>query len=114
MANKTKKQSVTLESLDRKMHVLALATDKKIDALADVVDDLARITKHGFDSVNKRFDEVDKQFELIDARLDRMDARIAMIEKDVALLRENLVRRDTIDDILARLEYLEKKIGVKV
>jgi len=112
MLKKVKNQSATLETLST-----------KIDALAENLDDLARIAKLNFDSINRRLGEADKHFEKLDfiesridhveAQLDHMNARLGMLERDTATIRDNIVRRDTFDDIVARLEFLEKKMGVK-
>ena len=90
------------------------------------LDDLARMVKVGFDEtakkvdMDKRFEQVDKRFERLDARMDRfearlahIDARIAVIERDIAEIRKELVPRMEIEDIMARLSLVERKLGIK-
>jgi len=67
-----------------------------------------------FKEIDKRFEEIDKRFDIIEMRLERMDARLDLLERDVAEIRKNVVSRDTIEDIIARLEFVEKKMGIKV
>jgi len=45
------------------------------------IEDLARMTKKGFDAVDKRFDAVDKRFDAVDKRLDAIDERLDHIEQ---------------------------------
>ena len=83
------------------------------------LDDLARMVKVGFDETAKKVD-MDKRFERLDAKMDRfearlahIDARIAVIERDIAEIRKELVPRMEIEDIMARLSLVERKLGIK-
>ena len=96
------------------------------------IEDLAMMTKRGFDSltdvVNSRFEQVDKRFEHLESRMDKfelrmarfedrlshMDARIAYIERDVAEIRKQLISRMEIEEIMFRISMVEKKLGMKV
>lgn len=95
------------------------------------IEDLARITKSGFDDIaktmNNRFTEVDKRFDKLELRMDKfelrmahleakiahVEARIAQIEKDVAEIRKELISRVELEDLMARVKYLELKLGIK-
>jgi len=97
------------------------------------LDDLARMVKVGFDEtakkvdMDKRFEQVDKRFEQVDKRFDRLetrmdrfetrlahiDARITVIERDIAEIRKELIPRMEIEDIMARLSLVERKLGIK-
>ena len=83
------------------------------------LDDLARMVKVGFDETAKKVD-MDKRFERLDARMDRfearlahIDARITVIERDIAEIRKELIPRMEIEDIMARLSLVERKLGIK-
>jgi tetrahydromethanopterin S-methyltransferase subunit G len=66
-----------------------------------------------FDDVDRRFDEVDKRFEQVDNRLDHMDARLSNIEQDIAEIRKHFVYRYEFEDLMARVKYLEQKLGIQ-
>ncbi len=46
-------------------------------------------------------------------RLDHLDARVGRIEADIHELRDEVVHRHEFDDALARIKYLEKKLGIE-
>src|SRR3989344_3567719 len=90
------------------------------------LDDLARMVKVGFDEtakkvdMDKRFEQVDKRFDRLETRMDRfetrlahIDARITVIERDIAEIRKELIPRMEIEDIMARLSLVERKLGIK-
>jgi archaellum component FlaC len=82
-------------------------------------ENLARMIQIGFNEtakkieVDKRFEQVDKRFEQVDNRLDHMDARLANIEQDIAEIRKHFVYRYEFEDLMARVKYLEQKLGVE-
>jgi len=98
--------------------------DKKID---DKIDNLAQITARGFEQVDKRFEQVDKRFEQVDKRFEQVDkrfekiegdleymnARLSNVEKDTAEIRRHFVYRHEFEDLMARVKYLEQKLGVE-
>lgn len=77
------------------------------------VDNLARIVAKGFEQVDKRFEQVDKRFDSLEARIAHLDARVAMIERDVAEIRKSLISRMELEDLMARIKYVELKLGIK-
>jgi predicted nucleic acid-binding Zn-ribbon protein len=58
-------------------------------------------------------DEMNERFEPVDARLDHLDARVGRIEADIHELRGEMVYRHEFEDALARVKYLEKKLGIE-
>ncbi|OGZ09626.1 MAG: hypothetical protein A3D67_00915 [Candidatus Lloydbacteria bacterium RIFCSPHIGHO2_02_FULL_51_22] len=88
------------------------------------IEKLARMVSDGFTETNKKIDdfrdEVDARFEQVDGRLggidDRLDhtnARLLVIERDIAEIRAHFVYRNEFEDLMGRVQYLEKKMGVK-
>ena len=91
------------------------------------LDVLAGMVKRGFDELGGRMDKFDSMMDKFDSRMEKfearlahidqrishLDARAAMIEKDVAEIRKNIVYRDEFIDILSRLSYVERKLGIK-
>ncbi len=98
------------------------------------LNDLALMVGKGFADVDKRFEQVDKRFEQVDkrfeqvdgrfgkvgGRLDRIDntlahvdARLDRIEKDIQEINSLLVTRDEFDDLMARVKYMEMKLGIE-
>jgi hypothetical protein len=49
----------------------------------------------------------------MNSRLDHLDARVGRIEADMHELRDEVVRRHEFDDALARIKYIEKKLGIE-
>ena len=46
-------------------------------------------------------------------RLDNLDARVGRIEADVHALRDEMVHRRELEDVLDRVKYIEKKRGIE-
>ena len=49
----------------------------------------------------------------MNTRLDHFDARVGRIEADVHALRDEMVHRREFEDVLDRVEYIEKKLGIE-
>ena len=49
----------------------------------------------------------------INERLDHLDARVGRMEADIHELRGEIVYRHEFEDALARIKYLEKKLGIE-
>jgi hypothetical protein len=47
------------------------------------------------------------------ARLDHLDARMGRIEADVHALHDKMVHRREFEDVLDRVKYIEKKLGIE-
>jgi hypothetical protein len=58
-------------------------------------------------------EEMNERFETIDGRLDHLDARVGRIEADVHALRDEMVHRREFEDVLDRVTYIEKKLGIE-
>jgi archaellum component FlaC len=63
-------------------------------------------SKEDIQGVNTRLDG-------IDSRLDHLDARVGRIEADVHVLRDEMVHRSEFEDVLGRVRYIEKKLGIE-
>lgn len=85
------------------------------------IEDLAGMVKRGFDmtatkedivGVNTRLDRLDTRVDHLDTRVDHIDARLGRIEADIHDLRDEIVYRHEFEDVLDRVKYLEKKLGI--
>ena len=56
---------------------------------------------------------VESRLDGIDGRLDHLDARVGRIEADVHALRDKMVHRREFQDVLDRVKYIEKKLGIE-
>lgn len=101
-------KKVTIEALAEMIQQGFKETAKQ----ADMDRRFAEVDKR-FDAVDARFAAVDKRFDGIDERLDHVDARLGRLEADVSELRDEVVRRHEFEDALARIKYLEKKLGIE-
>ena len=91
------------------------------------IENLARITAHGFKSVDERFEQVDKRFEDIDKRFDKVDERFERVDAslanleakldttrhDVAVIKENMVYRGEFNRVKERLVLVERKVAMR-
>ena len=57
--------------------------------------------------------KVTEGFERADSRLHNLDARVGRIEADVHALRDEMVHRREFEDVLDRVKYIEKKLGIE-
>ena len=76
------------------------------------IDDLARMINEGFKSTATK-DDVKGVEERLTTRLDHLDARVGRIEADVHALRDEMVHRQEFQDVLDRVTYIEKKLGIE-
>jgi hypothetical protein len=66
----------------------------------------------GFKSTATK-DDVKGVEERLTTRLDHLDARVGRIEADVHTLRDEMVHRQEFQDVLDRVTYIEKKLGIE-
>jgi hypothetical protein len=97
----------TIEELAALM-VQAMASKEDIQGLA-TKGDLQELRGE----MNGRFERGDARFETIEGRLDHLDARMGRIEADVHALRDEMVHRRECDDVLDRVTYIEKTLGIE-
>ena len=86
------------------------------------IDDLAVMVKHGFDEigsamakkvdVDKHFEEVDKQLANIKMELGHTNTVVAVIRQDISDIKKRFAYLDELEDVLARLSLVEKKVGI--
>ncbi len=57
--------------------------------------------------------EMKQEFAVVHSRLDHLDARVGRIEADVHALRDEMVHRREFEDVLDRVTYIEKKLGIE-
>lgn len=86
---------------DRKMEALFLQaeknTDKKIDALAIML--------------NGQFQKIDERFDRLEERMDRLEKRVSALEETVGSLKYEIARlNERISKLEDRMESLERKV----
>ena len=57
--------------------------------------------------------EMNTRFGEVNTRMDNLDARVGRIQADVSELRGEIVYRHEFDDVLGRVKYLERKLGIE-
>lgn len=83
----------TVENLAQEMRGGFAAVDVKIKEsekriIKDIdikIDELAMITKHGFDSVDEQFKKVDERFDRMDERFDKLEKTNTREHEDISL-----------------------------
>jgi hypothetical protein len=63
--------------------------------------------------VNTRFDSVESRLDTLDGRVDIFDARLGRIEANVHALRDEMIHRREFEDVLDRVKYIEKTLGIE-
>lgn len=79
--------------------------DKSLDKLAGMI-------KGGFDENTEQHRQIFARFEKIDERFVHLEARLDRVEGDLTEIKENMVGRDEQEDLKARMEFVEKKVGI--
>jgi hypothetical protein len=97
---------------------------KKVATLAEVakqIDELAVVTSKGFDHMEERFEAIDKRFDVIDKRfveierrLDKIWLEVGTMRRDIYDIKAEMIRREEFEQLIARVEFLEKKLKVRV
>jgi hypothetical protein len=83
------------------------------------IEDLAHMINEGFKTTASKEDIVEVRQEMqamegrLTTRLDHLDARVGRIEADVHALRDEMVHRQEFQDVLDRIKYIEKKLGIE-
>jgi ribosome-interacting GTPase 1 len=80
------------------------------------IEDLARLIQHTIASKEyiKEVKEDMQEFrEEMNERLDHLDARVGRLEADVHALHDEMVHRREFEDVLDRVKYIEKKLGIE-
>jgi predicted nuclease with TOPRIM domain len=85
-----------------------MASKEDIQGLASKED-----IKEVKEDIQELQEEMNARFEKVDAHLDHLEARVGRIEADIEELRGEIVYRHEFDDALARIKYLEKKLGIE-
>ena len=91
-----KKKNITVENLATIVGKGFNETRKDKKEIRKEIEDLAIITKKGFDGVDKNFKDIDGRFKDIDGRFDGVDKRLTHIET-------TMVTKDYLDEKLADL-----------
>lgn len=82
-----------------------------LESLAKNIDDLAIITKKGFDDVNSRFGEVNSRFDGVNSRFDGVEERLTDLENGQEQIRNIIFKEmERLDEHGIRIKNLEAKI----
>jgi|SRR3989344_4307528 len=92
---------------------LAGMINKGFTAMGGQISDLRQDMDSRFERVETRLDGVETRLDGVETRLDHVDARLGRIEADVKELRGEIVYRHEFEDVLGRVKYLEKKMGIE-
>src|SRR3989344_8433763 len=79
------------------------------------VEELARIVNKGFEQTATKNDIIDLKHDIarLEAEIMEVKERVAYIERDTAEIRKGLISRVELEDILARISLVERKLGIK-
>jgi len=58
-------------------------------------------------------EEMNEKFDVVNSHLNTLDGRVGRIEADVHALRDEMVHRQEFQDVLDRVTYIEKKLGIE-
>jgi hypothetical protein len=79
------------------------------------IETLAEMINEGFKTTATKEDiqRVEARLDTLDGRVDILDARLGRIETDVHALRDEMIHRRECEDVLDRIKYIEKKLGIE-
>lgn len=86
------------------------------------IEELAIMVKKGFEAtasktdierLEKRMERFEERMGSFEGRLNYSDARLGRIEADISEMRGELVYRHEFEDVLGRVKYLERKLGIE-
>lgn len=108
-------EKITIEDLAGMIQRGFEETTKKadVDARFNKVDGRLDHVDKRLDGIDGRLDSIDGRLSGIDGRLDHLDARMGRVEADVSEIRGNLVYHDEFEDLMARVKYVETKLGIE-
>jgi septal ring factor EnvC (AmiA/AmiB activator) len=76
------------------------------------IEDLAVLIQNTMAS-KEDIQEVKTDIKAINTRLDHLEARVGRIEADIHELRDEVIRRHEFEDVLDRIKYIEKQLGIR-
>lgn len=132
MKKQNQKKVATLGDVVKQIGEYTAVTNKSFDDIRNQIDELAVVTSKGFDHVDKRFEEmeirfekrfglIDKRFEAIDKRfveierrLDKIWVEVGTMRRDIYDIKTEMIRREEFEHLMARVEFLEKKLKVHI
>lgn len=104
------KKKITLEDLA----LMVKESEKRIIEVVDTkIDELAVITKNGFDGVDEQFKKVDEQFKKVDEKLDDLDKSNNQAHENTTLRLNEVAYSFEQVALKKRVEVLEKKAKVR-
>lgn len=78
------------------------------DTMVQSIDNFAEIVAKSFEQVATKSDIAKLELEILEVK-----ERVSYIERDIAEIRKGLISRVELEDILARLLLVEKKLGIQ-
>lgn len=86
--------------------------DKIAEKIDSKIDDLAGMIKRGFDETATKA-ELNSFKTVVAEKFDHMHARLSAIESGVEEIQKHFIYRYEFEDLMARVKYLETKLGVE-
>ena len=93
--------------------------EHEIETLAEMINEGFKTTasKEDITEVKEDMKEMEgrltTRLDTLDGRVDILDARLGRIEADVHALRDEMIHRREFEDVLDRVTYIEKKLGIE-
>lgn len=99
-------------TIDGSLKGFEVKIGQKID---DKIDDFARVVAKSFEQVATKMDVAGLKNDIarLELEIAEVKERVIYIERDTAEIRKSLISRMEMEDIMARLLLVEKKLGIK-
>ena len=101
------KENMTIEDLAKKIDNSDKKNDEKFTHLETSIEDLARITKNGFDEMGQLINTVDKRVNGVQSDIKELKRG----QEDIRLKLDNVAYRFELVELQRRVTLLEKKLG---
>lgn len=76
-------------------------------------EDLAGMVKRGFDETGEKLGKLENRVYKIEGAIIQISDILAAMKKDIHEIKTLYVYRDEFEDLMGRVAYLEKRIGIK-
>lgn len=102
-------KKITMENLA----LMIKESEKRIiEAVDTKIDELAVITKHGFDGIGEQFKKVDEQFDEVNEKLDDLNKSNSQAHENTSLRLSEVAYSFELTALKKRVEVLEHKAEI--
>ena len=96
---------------------LAQIVNKGFKGMQEQINERFEKVDEKFGQIDEKFGQIDEKFEQLENKVDygfrEVNMRLSNLEQDMTHIKNNLVYRHEFEDLMARVKYLEIKMGIE-